>query len=85
MKYLVMLLTFLELANSTFGASGISATDSAPMFGINPANTNVSQYVGITANPQIIWDIPHLDATIGMPALVLDTAGILYSQNHSPV
>ena len=55
------------------------------MFGVNPANTNVSPYVGVNANPSVLWAIPHQEPSIDAPALVLDSRGILYSQYLAPV
>jgi hypothetical protein len=62
------------------------ANSPAPMFGLNLANTNTSQYVGITANPIIKWTVTHAWASrVNSPALILDSRGVLYSPAHSPV
>ena len=74
------------LLSIAFGnAWGDPTSAPAPMFGLNPANTNVSSYVGISTNPRILWQTPHDAVSIDSPALVLDSRGILYSQNDSPV
>lgn len=58
--------------------------DPAPMFGINPANTNISPYVGVLSNPFVRWQITHDILAIDSPAIVLDRRGVLYSQSLLP-
>ena len=75
---------FLFLTQSQ-GAIAQPANAPAPMFGLNLGNTNASPYVGVSTNPQILWQIPHAQVSIDAPALVLDSRGILYSPDNSPV
>jgi outer membrane protein assembly factor BamB len=57
----------------------------APVFGLDPANTNVSPYVGPIADPVVRWQIPHERGQIDNPALILDARGVLFSQRLTPV
>jgi len=73
------------LAGLTTTSLAQLGSDPAPMYGLNPANTNVSPCVGISRNPRILWQISHEQPSIDCPALVLDSRGVLYSPDHAPV
>ena len=55
------------------------------MVGLNPANTNVSPYVGVSANPRILWQTYQGAVSTYNGAMVLDSRGVLYTPNNSPV
>jgi hypothetical protein len=66
-----------------FGGTVVNAP--APMWGVDPAGSNASDYLGVMSNAFVRWSIPHDQAfSPNLNGLVLDSNGVLFTQNGGP-